>query len=150
MRPNDVCASILVDEVYRPELLRIKSTLASIDTTTGHGISSVLINATHNSTWSNLDEFDILELYIDAEIHTNSTIGPQPSYPNYMKSARFGIVQGNVQIMHKSLSKGRVLTCLLYKFHYVSDSNEFNHFDIFSYLKIFPFYCVLAFMPMTV
>ncbi|XP_063420410.1 uncharacterized protein LOC134705618 [Mytilus trossulus] len=105
---GDTCLHI--DEVYIPELLRIKSTLTRIDTTTGHDIPFVLINATHNSTWSNLDQFDSLELYIDAEIHTNSTIGPQPSYPNYMKSARFGIVQGNVQIMHKSLSKGDNIT----------------------------------------
>ncbi|XP_052094849.1 uncharacterized protein LOC127730466 isoform X2 [Mytilus californianus] len=99
-----------IDEVYRSELLRINSTLTRMDTTTWNEISSILVNATNNLTWTNQDKFDILELHMDAVFHTNSTIGYSPSFPNYIKSARVGIAQGNVQFMHKTLIEGDNVT----------------------------------------
>ena len=93
---------------YLPELTGIASNLTYRDN--NKDVYSYSVNPSTNSgiTWSNQQDFSRMDFTIESSFDVNETIGPLPTYPNYINDARLGIVQGMVIFRHTSLSSGNI------------------------------------------
>ena len=100
--------SVLVAAQYMPTLHNHNATITYVDTSTDSEIYSYTVQPANNITWCNQEDFNIIELMLEASFYPNITFGPVPDYPNYVSNVIYGIVQGQVQFSHMSVSSGRI------------------------------------------
>jgi hypothetical protein len=101
--------SVLVDAQYTPTLHRLNSTLSFHNSITGeefYAYSVGRLGHESNITWSSQEDFNLLELTLEARFDVNGIIGSLPESPNYINDVTYGIVLGQVRLSHTSTASG--------------------------------------------
>lgn len=96
-----IVAFVSVTNTFSPTLHSSNSTIEYVDLS-GNTVYTYTVHSqsTETVTWSNQNEYNRIELSIEASFDTNSSIGAIPSLPNYVREVRFGIVQAGVTFLY--------------------------------------------------